>query len=156
MSGPGLLLLLNGALAFAGWRLRTVTGAGAGAGFGVGAVVALTLGWPGYLALCLYFALGAGATRLGWRRKRDRGIAEARGGARGARQVAANGGPPALFAVAAALLPGDGAAPPPPASSGRSPPGRPTPSRPRSGSPWEVGSGAFRTSPPLPRGLRAE
>ena len=99
------LLALNAALAFLGFRLRTVTGAGAFAGFAVGAAVALSLGWPGYLVLLLYFALGALVTRLGWARKRALGIAEARGGARGPLQVAANGGPPVLFCVLAGFFP---------------------------------------------------
>ncbi|MXW38036.1 MAG: DUF92 domain-containing protein [Acidobacteria bacterium] len=99
------LLALNGVLAFLGWRLRTVTGAGALAGFVVGAAVVLSLGGPGYAVLLLYFALGALVTRMGWTRKRALGIAEAQGGARGPRQVAANGGPPVLFCVLAGLLP---------------------------------------------------
>ena len=100
------LLLLNAALAFLGWRLRTVSGLGAIAGFAVGGAVALSLGWPGYLALLLYFALGASATRIGWKRKQALGIAEAGGGARDARQVLANGGPPVLFCTLAGLLSG--------------------------------------------------
>ena len=99
------LLALNGVLAFLGWRLRTVTGAGALAGFAVGAAVVWSLGWPGYLVLLLYFALGALVTRLGWTRKRALGIAEARGGARGPGQVAANGGPPVLFCALAGFFP---------------------------------------------------
>ena len=99
------LLVLNGVLAFLGWRFRTVTGAGALAGFAVGAAVIMSLGWPGYLVLFLYFALGALVTRMGWTRKRDLGIAEARGGARGPRQVVANGGPPVLFCVLAGVSP---------------------------------------------------
>jgi uncharacterized protein (TIGR00297 family) len=101
-----LLLVLNGILAALGWRLRTVTGPGALAGLAVGAAVILSLGGPGYAVLLLYFALGAVATRIGWSRKRALGIAEARGGARGPRQVAANGGPPVLFAALAVLAPG--------------------------------------------------
>ena len=100
------LLLLNAGLAFVGWRLRTVNLAGALAGFAVGGVVGVSLGWPGYLVLLLYFALSASATRMGWSRKRARGIAEARGGARGARQVVANGGPPVLFCALASVLSG--------------------------------------------------
>lgn len=98
-----LLLGLNAALALAGWRLRTVSGSGALAAFLVGAVVALTLGWPGYALLLLYFALGAVATRAGGARKRALGIAEP--GARGIRQVLANGGPPALFAILSFWIP---------------------------------------------------
>ncbi len=98
-----LLLVLNGVLALLGWRLRTVTGPGAIAGFAVGAAVVWSLGGPGYVVLLLYFALGALVTRMGWTRKRALGIAEARGGARGPMQVAANGGPPVLFCVLAGL-----------------------------------------------------
>ncbi len=100
-----VLLILNAGLAVAGWRLRTVNRSGAIAGFVVGGAVAVSLGWPGYVVLLLYFALGASTTRIGWNRKRARGIAEARGGARGARQVLANGGPPVLFCTLAGLLP---------------------------------------------------
>ncbi len=100
------LLVLNGVLAVLGWRLGTVNGPGALAGLVVGAAVVLSLGWPGYLVLLLYFALGALATRIGWRRKQALGIAEPRGGARGPRQVFANGGPPVFFCVLAGALPG--------------------------------------------------
>ncbi len=105
------LLALNGALALLGWRLRTVTGAGALAGFAVGAAVVWSLGGFGYLVLLLYFALGALVTRVGWTRKRALGIAEARGGARGPAQVAANGGPPVLFCLLAGLFPASWGAP---------------------------------------------
>lgn len=68
-------------------------------------MVALGLGWPGYLTLLLYFALSSAATRIGWKLKRERGIAEPSGGARGAKQVLANGGPPVLFGLLAAAFP---------------------------------------------------
>lgn len=103
------LLLLNLALAAAGYRLGAVGPGGALAGAAVGAAVALALGWPGYGLLLAFFVVGSGATRIGRARKEARGIAEPRGGARGARQVAANGGPPALFgALAAATAPAGG------------------------------------------------
>ncbi len=98
------LLALNAVLAFAGRRLGAVSRSGAAAGLVVGAAVAVGLGWPGYLLLCLGFVLGAASTRVGWERKAARGVAEASGGARGARQVFANAGPPALFALAAGGL----------------------------------------------------
>ena len=106
-----LLLALNAVLAFLGWRFRTVDGAGAFAGFVVGAAVAVGPGWPGYLLLVLYFGLSAAATRIGWKRKRAQGIAEARGGARGVRQVVANGGPPVVFGLLASLFPDGWGAP---------------------------------------------
>lgn len=100
------LLLLNLALAAAGYRLGTVGPGGAVAGAAAGAAVGLALGWPGYGLLFAFFVVGSGATRVGRVRKEARGIAEPRGGARGARQVAANGGPPALFGALAAAAPG--------------------------------------------------
>lgn len=99
------LLLLNVTLASLGLLLGAVSRSGALAAFLVGATVALALGWPGYALLLLYFVLGTLTTRIGWTRKRALGIAEPSGGARGARQVLANGGPPALFAALAAALP---------------------------------------------------
>lgn len=94
------LQALNVVLAVVGWRRRTVSRSGAVAGWAVGAGVGLALGWPGYGLLVLYFAVTAAATRFRRTAKADRGIAEAGRGARGARQVAANGGPPLLFALA--------------------------------------------------------
>ena len=99
------LLLLNLGLAAAGYRLGTVGRGGALAGGAVGAAVALCLGWPGYGLLLAFFVVGSGATRLGRTRKDALGIAEPGGGARGARQVFANGGPPALFGALAAAAP---------------------------------------------------
>lgn len=101
-----LLHGLNAALAFLGWRLGTVDRGGALAGFAVGAGVAAGLAWPGYLLLLAYFAAGVAATRIGWRRKAELGIAEARGGARGARQALANGAPLLGFGVAAGVFGG--------------------------------------------------
>lgn len=100
------LLALNLALAGAGYRLGTVGPGGAIAGGAVGAAVALALAWPGYGLLLVFFVVGSGATRIGRTRKDALGIAEPRAGARGARQVVANGGPPALFGALAATAPG--------------------------------------------------
>lgn len=103
------LLAANGLLAAAAVRAGTLGRVAGAAAFGVGAGVAFGLGWPGYAVLLAYFVLGAAATRIGWSRKAARGIAEARGGARGVRQVLANGSPALAFAVAAGLLePGAG------------------------------------------------
>ncbi len=99
-----LLLAVNAVLAAGAVRIGTLTQMGGAAAFLVGAGVAIGLGWPGYVALLAYFILGSAATRIGWRRKAARGVAERRGGARGVRQALANGGPPLAFAIAAGFL----------------------------------------------------
>jgi uncharacterized protein (TIGR00297 family) len=53
-----------------------------------------------YLALLLAFvALGFAVTKLFWKRKEKLGVAEAKSGTRGWRNVAANGGVPAIIAA---------------------------------------------------------
>lgn len=73
------------------WR-GSLTLPGAVAALLMGTFMAAWSGWGGFAALCVFFALGVGATRLGRRVKEARGIAEARGGRRGFGNVAANGG----------------------------------------------------------------
>ena len=46
-----------------------------------------SLGAPGWLAVVAYLASGSLVTRLGWRRKQEQGLAEARGGRRGPANV---------------------------------------------------------------------
>ncbi|MFM8276955.1 MAG: DUF92 domain-containing protein, partial [Cyanobium sp.] len=45
------------------------------------------LGAPGWLAVVAYLAAGSLVTRLGWRRKQEQGLAEARSGRRGPANV---------------------------------------------------------------------
>jgi len=94
---------LNAALAFAAHRLGTVRTGGAVSGALLGSVVLLFGGWGPFALLGFFFALGSGATRLGWSAKRRRGVAEAHGGARGAGEVFANGGVAAALALAYGL-----------------------------------------------------
>jgi uncharacterized protein (TIGR00297 family) len=90
----------NLAVALAGYAARTVTLSGAAAGTLIGAVILATTGWNGWALLLLTFGLAVIATRLGGKRKSELGIAEERGGRRGAGNAAANTG----FAAAAALI----------------------------------------------------
>ena len=52
-----------------------------------------------------FFVLGTAATKLGYRTKAARGIAQEKGGARGWRHAWANGGVPAFLAVLAGMAP---------------------------------------------------
>ena len=105
--GSGAVLLLpvaaNAAVAVAGWFGRTVTIPGAIAGFIVGTLVWLGAGWQGWVLLLCAFATAVVTTKLGGRRKALLGIAEERGGRRGAGNALANTGLAAWLAALAVL-----------------------------------------------------
>ena len=101
-AGVGIVLViaLNLVIAFAGYLAGTVTRAGAIGGSVIGIVIAATTGWRGWTLLFVTFLAAAVSSRLGLRRKTLLGIAEERGGRRGAGNAIANTG----FAAGAALL----------------------------------------------------
>jgi uncharacterized protein (TIGR00297 family) len=96
-----LALVLNGAVAFAGHRARTVTIAGALIGAGIGMAVYLSTGLPGWALLLVTFAVATIASRVGLKRKMVLGIAEERGGRRGAGNAIANTGVAAIAGLVA-------------------------------------------------------
>lgn len=63
------------------------------------------LGLRGWLAVVVYLALGSLVTRLGFRTKQAKGLAEARGGLRGPENVWGSAATGAMLAGAAALAP---------------------------------------------------
>lgn len=93
----------NGVVAAAGYFAGTVTASGAIAGALLGIIIVLTAGWGGWALLLATFALAVVTSRLGLRRKTRLGIAEPRGGRRGAGNAVANTGVAAAAAVLAAL-----------------------------------------------------
>lgn len=93
-------LVLNLGVSAAGYAARTVTVAGAIVGAAIGVAVYLGTDWPGWVLLFASFLAAALATRAGYRRKALAGIAEERGGRRGAGNAIANTG----MAAWAALL----------------------------------------------------
>jgi uncharacterized protein (TIGR00297 family) len=93
----------NAVVAIAGWVARTVTIPGAIAGFVVGTLVWAGAGWQGWVLLLCAFATAVVTTKLGGRRKALLGIAEERGGARGAGNALANTGLAAWLAMIAIL-----------------------------------------------------
>lgn len=91
----------NAAVAWAGHRARTVTTSGAVAGTVIGIVVAVTMGWSGWCLLLATFIAASMTSRMGLRRKALLGIAEERGGRRGAGNAIANTGVAAIAAFLA-------------------------------------------------------
>jgi uncharacterized protein (TIGR00297 family) len=98
-------LAVNGALALLAWLLRSIDGPGALTAIAIGTAITAGLGLPGLLLMISFFVLGTAATRLGYRVKAARGIAQERGGARGWRHALANGAVPALLALLAGMAP---------------------------------------------------
>lgn len=101
---PALLSLLIDLVFAAGFAaiafgLRVLDWAGSLLAGVLAVLILQTVGFL-YLALLLAFvALGFAVTKLFWRRKEALGVAEAKSGTRGWRNVAANGGVPAIIAA---------------------------------------------------------
>ncbi|MFZ0408811.1 MAG: TIGR00297 family protein [Cyanobium sp.] len=82
-----IALVLNGTLIGLAQRLPLLTRPGWIHAGVLGTVLWGTLGWRGWLAVVAYLALGSLVTRLGYRGKLSRGLAEGRGGRRGPENV---------------------------------------------------------------------
>ena len=86
------LLALNAGVAVLGWMARTVTVFGAVAGLFIGSIIIIGAGLGGWVVLIATFLAASLTTRLGHGRKQKSGIAEDRGGRRGAGNAIANTG----------------------------------------------------------------
>ena len=91
---------VNALVASTGYRARTVSTSGAIVGAAIGILIFVTVGWQGWTLLMATFLTASATSRLGLRRKTLLGIAEERGGRRGAGNAIANTG----VAVVAALM----------------------------------------------------
>lgn len=100
-------LAFNLVVAAAALRARAVDRSGAIAGALLGTIVAAFGGWRCYVLLLGFFLLGTGATRAGYARKLAAGIAQEKGGRRGARHALANVSAGAAFAFLAVATPGE-------------------------------------------------
>ena len=98
-----LALIANLAVAAAGYAGRTVTAPGAVAGAIIGSTIFIFTGWQGWVLLLAAFAAATVTSRMGIQRKTTLGIAEERGGRRGAGNAIANTGIAAGAAAMAAL-----------------------------------------------------
>ena len=105
LTGVAVNGAIAGIAAFAGWMDRY----GALSAVVIGVAITAGLGLPGLAVMVTFFVIGTAATKLGYRVKAARGIAQEKGGARGWRNAWANGGVPAFLALlagAAAPRPG--------------------------------------------------
>jgi uncharacterized protein (TIGR00297 family) len=96
-------LALNTAVAVAAYAAGSIDVAGGLSAILIGTVITAGLGPGGFAVMAAFFVLGSLATRLGYRVKAARGIAQEKGGARGWRNAWANGAVPAFLAALAGL-----------------------------------------------------
>jgi uncharacterized protein (TIGR00297 family) len=94
-------LALNTLLAVAGYAARSVDLSGAISGWLLGSVIIVGSGGSLYVALLAFFIIGTLCTKLGYGRKARLGLAQEKGGRRGAANAFANVGVAAICAVAA-------------------------------------------------------
>jgi uncharacterized protein (TIGR00297 family) len=99
-------LAVNAVLAIAGYLAKTVDLSGFIGGFLLGAVILLFGGWQLYVVLLAFFVIGTAATKLGYRRKAAKGLAQEKGGRRGFAHAFANTGMAAVLVTAASMLGG--------------------------------------------------
>ena len=98
-----LALLINTVLIALAQRLPLLTKRGwVHAGL-LGTLLLGSLDWPGWWAVVFYLLLGSLVTKLGFRRKQDLGLAEARGGQRGPENVWGSAATGAALAVLTVL-----------------------------------------------------
>ena len=102
LTGVAANAAIAGVAAVAGWMDR----AGALSAVVIGTAITIGLGLPGLAVMVAFFVIGTAATKLGYRIKAARGIAQEKGGARGWRNAWANGGVPALLALLAGAATG--------------------------------------------------
>jgi uncharacterized protein (TIGR00297 family) len=100
-----LAIVTNVVVAVGGYRARTVSSSGAIVGAVIGICIFAAAGWQAWLLLFLTFIAASASSRLGLRRKTLLGIAEERGGRRGAGNAIANTGAAAVCAILALITP---------------------------------------------------
>jgi uncharacterized protein (TIGR00297 family) len=101
---------VNAVTAWLGYRAKTVSLSGAIGGALVGAIIYVGAGGRAWVLLLVTFVVASITSRLGLKRKVLLGIAEERGGRRGAGNAIANCGVAAVAAIAAAATPYQSAA----------------------------------------------
>jgi uncharacterized protein (TIGR00297 family) len=100
-------LALNAAIAVGAWKARSIDVAGAVSAVVIGTLIVTGFGLRAFALMMVFFVLGSTVTKIGYRIKLARGIAQEKGGARGWRNAWANGGVPAVIAAVGGLAPPD-------------------------------------------------
>jgi uncharacterized protein (TIGR00297 family) len=96
---------INLVLALGAYAARGVGLSGAISGWCLGTALYAFGGWRGFLMLFLFFVLGTACTKIGYAKKAALGIAQEKGGRRGAKNAFANTTAGVLFAFLAIATP---------------------------------------------------
>lgn len=96
---------VNVAVAALALKARSIDLSGAVSAVLIGTAITAGTTLRGFAVMAAFFVIGSAVTKLGYRIKAARGIAQEKGGARGWRNAWANGGVPALLALMAGLTP---------------------------------------------------
>lgn len=95
-------LIANAVLGALAYMKKSVSVSGFLGGLVIGTTIWTFLGWRGWLILVAFFVIGTGATKLGYKKKAERNLAQEGGGRRSARHAFANTGVAMVAAVFAA------------------------------------------------------
>lgn len=91
---PGVQLILgiviNAVVALAAYFGKVISKSGAIGGFIVGVLIYFFTGWNGYVVLVVFFILGTLVTKVKYKEKAEKGIAQEDEGKRGAKHAIAN------------------------------------------------------------------
>jgi uncharacterized protein (TIGR00297 family) len=98
---------LNAVIALGAYAARSIDVPGALSAVVIGTAIVAGLGLPAFALMMVFFVLGSTVTKVGYKIKAARGIAQEKGGARGWRNAWANGGVPALIAALGLLAPSE-------------------------------------------------
>ncbi len=101
----GVALGVNLAFGALAWWRGAVSRSGFVGGVVIGTLILARGGVGAYAALCVFFALGTAATRLGYARKARAGLAQEESGRRGTKHALANCATGAVLAVSLPLWP---------------------------------------------------
>jgi len=94
-----LAFVINAVLAIGTYYAKQISRTGAIAGFAVGALIYFCTDWRGYVVLVAFFILGTLVTKIKYKDKAEKGIAQEDEGRRGARHAIANCSASMLLAV---------------------------------------------------------
>ncbi|MFH1675497.1 MAG: DUF92 domain-containing protein [bacterium] len=98
-----IALGLNAVIALATYLAKVISRSGAIGGFVVGALIYYFTDWRGYIVLVTFFVLGTLVTKVKYKDKASKGIAQEDEGRRGAKHAVANCSASLLLGIAAYL-----------------------------------------------------
>jgi len=96
-----IALCLNAVIALATYLMKMISKSGAIGGFVVGALIYYFTDWRGYIVLVTFFIIGTLVTKVKYKDKASKGIAQEDEGRRGAKHAVANCSASLLLGIAA-------------------------------------------------------